>query len=337
MGNNTGNRLVFADLCRVLACFGVIVGHCSDGFVRNYIDLPLNDWLCSHFWGSVSRISSPLCILLSGSLLLKPNGTITFQDMKRRVLRILIPLGVWSCVYLCLVAWREKVSPFGLNFNQPEMGHLWFIYMMMGLYLFLPIFKALFDGFSNQRTFIYYFCFIWMAITCIPIHYPIEIFGWIKQPYFLGYGGYFLIGAFIAHVVKDFGSSRVWTALYIIGLSFTFFSVWYASFKAHTTVHDNYSLFSLSTTIAAISAFVLLSRVRSVPKILANLLAFISDKAFIIYFLHGFVLSFLHPIIIGNRTSIILLLPCWILATFVTCLGCGTILRYFPKSKLLFG
>ena len=184
MASITDNRFAFADLCRVLACFGVILGHCCDGFVRNYANLPLRYWLYAHFLGSISCMAAPLFVLLSGSLLLKPQGTFTFQDMKRRLIRILVPLAVWSFVYLCFLACRR--SPlFQLQFNQPEMRHLWFVYMMVGLYLFLPIFKAIYDAFSTQHTLVYYFCFILKIIYrfveiksfyhCCPAKHPILI------------------------------------------------------------------------------------------------------------------------------------------------------------------
>lgn len=330
------NRLVHADLCRFLACCGVILGHCSDGFVKNYIDLPLNEWLYSHFWGSLSRIASPLCILLSGSLLLKPNSnTITIYEVKRRLFRILIPLCTWVIVYITIIAWKQGY--FLLDYNMQQLGHLWFILMMAGLYIFLPIFKILFDGLSKNPQMIYYFCFLWIVITCIPIHVNLEILGWIKQPTLFLYGGYFLIGSFAVHIVKDLWSFKMWVILYLSGFVFTFLSVWYSSFQANTTIITNYSLLGVNTAISAIAAFMLLLRVNRLPILLTKTLTFVSDKAFIIYFTHGLILHILYPILIEHKSYGVFLIPIWAAITFIICLGIATVLRYIPKSKLLFG
>ncbi len=61
------------------------------------------------------------------------------EFFKKRALRILPPFVLWSVVYA--FAWGEPVRNFKdllLNFNYAA-GHLWFVYMIIGLYLVMPL------------------------------------------------------------------------------------------------------------------------------------------------------------------------------------------------------
>jgi surface polysaccharide O-acyltransferase-like enzyme len=86
---------------------------------------------------SAARACVPLFVMASCYLLFPlkvPSGVF----FRRRIMRILVPFFIWSCVYL----WRFGGSFKELLFNFPgAAGHLWFIPMLFGLYLAMPLFS----------------------------------------------------------------------------------------------------------------------------------------------------------------------------------------------------
>ena len=132
------NRVVFLDWLRIIACFMVMLVHTCEPF---YFDADGNTFFQSKdaaFWvswlDSLVRCCVPLFVMAS-SYLLFPVTRPTGEFFRRRLVRIFVPYVVWMCVYTAV--WGEWSK---LPFNFPFAGgHLWFVYMLMGLYLLMPL------------------------------------------------------------------------------------------------------------------------------------------------------------------------------------------------------
>lgn len=143
------NRIVFLDYVRVLACFMVIMVHSCEFFFIDGSEIGIRT-ADDGFWvsliDSAFRCSVPLFVMTSSYLLL-PLQRSTGAFFRRRFVRVVVPFAVWSVLYATLpVLWGDMqpadVGPALLrlltNFNDAS-GHLWFIYMLLGLYLFMPV------------------------------------------------------------------------------------------------------------------------------------------------------------------------------------------------------
>ena len=64
------NRMPNADLCRVVAIFGVILIHTAAPVFYNYRVIALQDFLIANGIDSIARVSVPLFAMLSGAILL---------------------------------------------------------------------------------------------------------------------------------------------------------------------------------------------------------------------------------------------------------------------------
>ena len=134
-------RIVWIDWLRVIACLMVMFVHSTEPFYLggngSLIESESDAWWVS-FFDSFVRSCVPLFVIASSFLLLPlqyPAGTF----FKKRAVRILIPFAVWSVFYA--IYWGEPVSNLKdllFNFNYAA-GHLWFVYMLVGLYLIIPI------------------------------------------------------------------------------------------------------------------------------------------------------------------------------------------------------
>ena len=162
-------REVWIDWMRVAACFMVILVHSTEPFyLGGDGSLILNqaDAFWSSFFDSFVRACVPLFIVAS-SYLQFPLHYSTGEFVRRRAVRILIPFVIWSLVYAFV--WGEPVSNLKsllLNFNYAA-GHLWFVYMLIGVYMLMPLLSPWAEKVGKKELLAY--LGIWLFTTMIPI------------------------------------------------------------------------------------------------------------------------------------------------------------------------
>lgn len=151
-------RIVFLDYIRVFACFLVILVHASENFYGAPGSTDMagpQSFLANEadrLWVSVydgfSRMAVPLFMIVSAFLLapMKEEQTM-WQFYRQRCLRILPPFFIFMILYSTLpMLWGQidgetsvkDLSRILLNFPTLA-GHLWFMYPLISLYLFIPI------------------------------------------------------------------------------------------------------------------------------------------------------------------------------------------------------
>lgn len=166
-----GERLGWVDLLRVIACFLVIFSHCCDPFVGQF-DNDRASFLTGVLSGSLVRCCVPLFVMMTGVLLL-PVRTNMGTFYRKRIGRVLIALVFWSVVlpllyyvYLnyisathnpaiapenfTLTATLHKLWTFVFNFTF-DTTPLWYIYMLIGLYLIMPVLSAWLERASQRE------------------------------------------------------------------------------------------------------------------------------------------------------------------------------------------
>jgi len=139
--------LAWVDAARVTAILAVIAIHTSSSLVANR-SLP-ESWWFGNFVDSASRWSVPLFVMLSGALLLggkAADDPISFY--RRRLSRILPPLIAWTAIYLVyghFNADNPKTVHDAVAYvlaGRPYY-HLYFLYLIAGLYAVTPILRPL--------------------------------------------------------------------------------------------------------------------------------------------------------------------------------------------------
>ncbi len=161
-------REVWLDYLRVTACFMVMVVHGTEPF-----------YICEEgarmatatdaFWVSAFEALCRCCVplfVVASSYLQFPLHYSTGEFFKRRAVRILLPMAFWTLVYA--LVWGEPVANLKgllLNFNYAA-GHLWFVYMLIGLYLVMPLLSPWAEKVSRRELEVY--LGIWLFTTLIP-------------------------------------------------------------------------------------------------------------------------------------------------------------------------
>lgn len=162
-------RTVWVDWMRVAACFMVIVVHSTEPFYlggEGSRILTAADAFWASLFDSFVRACVPLFIVAS-SYLQFPLHYSSGEFCRRRAVRVLIPFAVWSLIYAFV--WGEPVYNLKnllLNFNYAA-GHLWFVYMLVGVYLLMPILSPWAEKVGKKELQVY--LGIWLFTTIIPL------------------------------------------------------------------------------------------------------------------------------------------------------------------------
>ena len=166
---NSNNRVVWIDWMRVAACLMVLIVHSTEPFYLGgdgSLILTKTDAFWASFFDSFVRSCVPLFIIAS-SYLQFPLHYSTGEFFRRRAARILIPFVIWTAVYA--FAWGAPAENFRnltFNFNYSA-GHLWFVYMLIGVYLLMPLLSPWAEKVEKKELQIY--LGIWLFTTLIPI------------------------------------------------------------------------------------------------------------------------------------------------------------------------
>lgn len=162
-------REIWIDWMRVAACFMVIIVHSTEPFYLGgdgALILTKADAVWSSFFDSFVRACVPLFIIAS-SYLQFPLHYSAGEFLRRRAVRILIPFVLWTAVYA--LVWGEPAENFRnllMNFNYAS-GHLWFVYMLIGVYMLMPLLSPWAEKVGKKELQVY--LGIWLFTTLIPL------------------------------------------------------------------------------------------------------------------------------------------------------------------------
>lgn len=281
-------------------------------------------------------------VMLTGALLLPVK-----QDMgtfyTRRISRVAWPFLIWSSLYYLtpwvtgllgfdkhviydLFAWAESDSQslsdaLGLIVRIPYhfsflACHMWYIYLLIGLYLYMPIFSAWVEKATRKQKEAV-LC-IWFASTFLPYFHEYvakyafgtcEWNGFGLFYYFAGFNGYLLLGHYLHTYIRWSGvkSMSVGIPLLVIGFFVSLTGYQYILSLENCTP-EQVELFWMYCTpnvvLMSLAWFLMLQCVKPVEEgTTAKVLANLTTCGFGIYMIHYF---FVH---LGYVTSNALMLP----------------------------
>ncbi len=139
----------------VVATIAVVILHVAASGVVQFGSIQTVDWWVYNIADSACRWAVPVFVMLSGAKLLDAHKLESVKGFyTRRLSRIGIPLVFWSLFYLgWQVIYRHYESPMGL-LKQLALGnpyyHLYFLYVIAGLYLFTPAFRVLLSRLDSE-------------------------------------------------------------------------------------------------------------------------------------------------------------------------------------------
>ncbi len=205
---------------RLIALYAVIILHCTSPLLMGYGKVPISDWWQADFLNALVRFAVPVFVMITGALLLNREYEIG-DFLKKRLTRVVIPFLFWSLVYVWYSWYNEDIS-FGsdawANIRQVlhllkygSAYHLWYVYMLIGLYFFIPVIGKFVRNASEKE--ILYFLIVWFAVMMITQPYLSRYNPSVDMHYFAGFAGYLVLGHYLAHKEFKIKYLRGWMIL----------------------------------------------------------------------------------------------------------------------------
>lgn len=360
-------RIVFLDYVRVFACFLVMLVHASENFygAPGSTDMAGPQSLLAteadRLWVSVydgfSRMSVPLFMIVSAFLLVPmKEGQTAMEFYKRRAWRILPAFLFFMVVYSTVpMLWDQidretsvrDLSRIALNFPTLA-GHLWFMYPLISLYLFIPVISPwLTKATAREERF---FISLFLISTLMP--YLNRFFGEVWGQcfwnefhllwYFSGYLGYLVLAHYIrVHLVWS-RSKRLYAgaALTAVGAVWTILSFYLQAVPGE--LHDTpvleigWSFCTINCVMLTTGAFLLFTCIRKseTPRIVADL----SNMSYGMYLMHILWLGMWVRVFkdsLGLPT--VAAIPAIAACTFVSCYVATKFLSLIPACRWMAG
>lgn len=259
---SSGKRIFYYDVLRAIAIIFVIMCHVCRTFCDT-ITAGTFRWLTSVVWIDIGVMGVPIFLMISGALLLNRNYDLG-DFMKRRFSRILIPFVFWA---LLMPIFKILLMGFPLTFksyyNILFFNQYWFVWMLIGLYLLVPIMNSFIHEYDIKG--LEYMLIIWFFMIIFLRDQPIDLLAQIVTKYslgwkefFAGYIGFLPLGYYLS--VKDFHLSD--KKMYIIGLLiflvFTGINLVYtchASMETHKLMFISYRRFISTMQVVGLFLF----------------------------------------------------------------------------------
>jgi surface polysaccharide O-acyltransferase-like enzyme len=344
------------DLLRVLAIYMVMQIHTGefeyiapDGTVLHTPGSWAVGWT-----NSLLRVCVPLFVMITGFFLFPIENERVF--FRKRFTRVLIPFVVWCSVYafyyyaqgaISLQAALLNIAKIAVNYGT-DVGHLWFVYMLMAIYLIAPVFSPWIVSASRQSM--ERFLMLWAVTLLLPfIHlfFP-AVWGecyWNATPtlyYFSGFLGYAVLAAYIKRFWMAPSRQIDWLAigLIVVGYAATTGGFLY---RLHTEkqVKDleltwNFTSFNVALMTAGL--FLLFRNIHGdAGSGVSRLVGDLSRMSYGMYLAHIIVLNAAHARLAPLLPNPFLRIPLIALATFVLTYVAVRLISLLPKSKYLIG
>ena len=350
----TSKRYFGIDLIRVVACFLVMQTHAGEiYYIEDNGDLIRNE---KNIWpgifNSLARVCVPLFVMISGYLLL-PMKTDYSTFLKKRFTRVSFPFIAFCIFYDIYYYIRGVIDIKTMLINIPkifinygsELGHLWFMYMIMGVYLLIPIFSPWIKSAKKEHFYFYFVIWLISSFSCyIHLAFP-QIWGevyWNNNTVvqgFIGDFGYAVLGAFIKLHLKEKNLYILGIILYLIGSGFTMFGFLYKREEATTCeeIEVTWKFDSINVVIATFGVFLLLRKIECKNEKVVKIFNDIALKSYGMYLIHIFFLQFFKYVFDAPNQF-----PLWCIfviaiLTFITSYLVIKALSYIPYSQYIIG
>jgi len=198
---SVSSRDIRYDVLRAIAAFSVVTLHTSAQVVGNRPDVTSAYWWIGNVIDACTRWSVPVFIMVSGALLLGETGPFSdsWRCAMKRVGRTLRVLLVWSAVYFIvrvMASDRASAGQFVRDFifGSPYY-HLWYLYMLIGMYYVAPYVNRVFTQLSQaERLILVFSLFAIASVEMLLTRFVGAVRPRTGLSLFVEYLGYFVLG-----------------------------------------------------------------------------------------------------------------------------------------------
>ena len=320
------------DNIRFLATIFVVIIHIVFPIVEKFEVISPLYWHTANIVESICRSAVPLFVMLSGALLLGKNEELMLF-YRKRLQKIAIPFVIWSLIYLVISYLSEfffkstdknKLLWLASQLKSGTAYHLWYIYMILGLYLTIPYLTKLIPKLS--KIDFYLFFILWAVTLFLKIPILNTYFPNFDLTFFTGYIGYLLLGYFLAQNDNYF-SIKSGVFMVMVGWICTIIFTYLSSRQEKHFIGVFYSYLSPNVALITVGIFIILKDIKIKSPLFQKISQTISNYSFGIYLNHVLIITLLYKLgidwkivnpILGMVLTFLLVLSLSMIFTFVT-------------------
>jgi len=337
-------RKVYFDFLRILATFSVIVLHVA---AQNWNTTNINsiEWNIFNFYDSIVRWGVPIFIMISGSIFINKEVSIK-KIYKKYIFRIITAFIFWSTIYAILLSNNYSIKTIIVNIIKGHY-HMWFLFMIVGLYMITPLIKQI----TMNQNLIKYFIILAIifsiiipqAISLISIkflslgNFVQSIINKVNLHMVLGYTLYYILGYYLDKININIKPFKCFIFFGICGFVATIvFSIIITQYtqKANDLFYGN---FTLNVLLESISIFVLFKKyfTNTINIRVQNIIRQISKYCFGIYLVHILIIICLDKFFNLNTLSFnpIFSIPIISIIVFIISLSISFVINHIPILK----
>ena len=304
------------DYLRVFASVAIILLHVTAQNMRN-VELAGTEWNIYNICNSASRWGVPVFVMISGSLFL-PREIPTKTLYKKYISRMAIAYVVWSAFYALATPIGKVIFSEGYQLSATEIFgnfisgavHLWFLPMIIGLYMCIPLVKQLTQNNKLIKYFLLLsiiFCFIKTQVELITNNLLSDdiqlifqnvntVFRNFNINLVVGFITYFILGFYLN---KTEISKKHRTIIYILGVTGLIVTILLnllASKNAGKSLEAFYSASSVNVLLMSVAVFVWFKYNAKGSKKINKIVINLSKYSFGAFLVHIFILQCLKAI-----------------------------------------
>ena len=310
--NNTPSRterIEYIDILRVVSMFFIVMIHVV---YQSFEILPVTgfEWNTLNVYDSLSRWSVPIFVMISGALFLgkdKPLKVI----FRKNIIRLITSFFFWSVVYALIfyIRYRNAISTWVQIFTGHY--HMWFVIMIIGLYLVVPILRKIAESKEITKLFLILSLIFASVIPMIqtmlgfffgePIVTIRSVLSSVVDNFYmklpLGYAGFFVLG----YALNRYDiSKKLEYTIYALGAAGAIFTIVGTSVRAaqtNTAFTGFYNYTTPNVAVMAIAVFVLFKKhyhIKNADSVAQKLIRALSKYSFGIYLVHLAVIEFMN-------------------------------------------
>ena len=227
---NKPQRVVYFDALRVFASLAVMVLHLAAQHWGE-ADVTGAAWRAFNGWNAAVRWCVPVFVMISGALFLERPVSLK-KLCGRHVARVAIAFVFWSGLYALVSARRYPLERWQIVYELVRGHyHLWFLYMIAGLYLITPLLRRLAEDERLGRYFLLLallFGFALPELTGLIALYTRHLGADLQTAlqtvdlrFVMGFSGYFVLGYCLNRRTLGRGEELAIYALGVLGFLVT--------------------------------------------------------------------------------------------------------------------
>ena len=152
-------RYYYLDALRIIAICAIVLLHVAGSYWYE-LDVSSFDWHVVNAYDCMTRWGVPVFVMISGALFLDPGRPQPLRKLwGKNILHIVVLILFWGLFYALIYDRPGQLSPESLmGFLEAAIfgpQHLWFLFMLIGLYAIVPLLRCITANEDATRYFLW--------------------------------------------------------------------------------------------------------------------------------------------------------------------------------------